>query len=304
MNFNFAFFYNVVVKNNTTRKQYDALYILLLGDTRDEYNQEHQFQEGFIEISDSARTNYITGKDKIRQEILTLMLDASIQEYARRLRLLYLPNVKNTVWGLKAAISELSSSTELKDMPLRSEEDCYLFLAHAFQKSLQCPVSNKLSNETQKYLQTFHETEAPEISMEESLFHHASGELHAYLGSLTYEEYVLFQQNMAASGEYICDQYHPSVNPLAKPSIDKIPYWKFCGSFSAIQMLIYEHLIFEKLPCADIYLDLPNIEEVCLEMSNTMRMLIHKRELPYTIRAFDILDIEVTIFLYPMIGIS
>lgn len=298
MEFNFAFFYNLVVKKNTPRKQYDAVYLLLLGDTRADYESHHQFDESYIEISDSASSNYTSGALPIRQEILGPLLGESLFEYARRLKLLRLPHARKTACALQNAILAYTDSSDFADLPIHSDEEAYSFLSQAFQRSLCAPDSIRLSKEQMQDLVAFRVHSTSDQDPEAALLSHTVGSLNTYLGCVSYEEYQIYVKEQVSYAYSIIDQHKDSV-PDILPTREQIPFWKFSGTYSMIQRLIYDQKIFETLPAADIFIDLPPMEELLLQMMEIMRAVNRIKNVPYILRSLDINQIEITIFMNP-----
>ena len=89
----FPVFYQAVIKQQLTLKQYDAVNLLLLGKR---YNDCVE-----IQISQSMAANYVSGKKKVSKDIIAQLLDCPPAECKRRLQALGLQNLDQGVFCLK-----------------------------------------------------------------------------------------------------------------------------------------------------------------------------------------------------------
>lgn len=303
MYFNFAFYYNLLIKNNTPLKQYDAVYILLLGQTRSDYQKNNSFHDGYIEISDSARTNYICGADRIRQEILLPLLNTPLDEYIRRLKMLQIPDIQSTFYSLKKAALEYHFTFDFPFSNVESSDDAYHLLAIAFQKCLQCPKSSRLSKESMKHLQLIREKTCSDPEINDPFIAHAFGTFQGYLGSISPSQYMSYQQKILTSDRVIVlnEDKLPDISLM---SVKNVPYWKFYGTFNLMQTLIFEQKIFNQLPGLVIYIDMPPNDDLNHSILQTIHKANISHQIPFVIRTCDISRIEIVIFLNPIQAIA
>lgn len=136
---NFPVFYNCIVKGNTNLKQYDAVSILLLGKPREQCDDPTE-----IMILDPVAANYVSGKKRIRKEILNPLLLCSVKEAKRRLQMLGFQSIEELVPVLKRLLTvSISLSKEDMDTLLGEYEstgDAYQFVANIFLLSIKCPA--------------------------------------------------------------------------------------------------------------------------------------------------------------------
>ena len=133
---NFPIFYQAVIKERLTLKQYDAVNLLLLGKR---YNECVEMQ-----ISQSMAANYISGKKKVSKDIITQLLECSPAECKRRLQALGLQNLDQGVYCLKYMLYngeiQLNEYDRARLLHLvRTDKDFYNFLTEAFMLAIKCP---------------------------------------------------------------------------------------------------------------------------------------------------------------------
>lgn len=132
----FPVFYQAVIKQRLTLKQYDAVNLLLLGKR---YNDCVE-----IQISQSMAANYVSGKKKVSKDIITQLLDCPPAECKRRLQALGLQNLDQGVFCLKFML--YNGEIQLNDYDrarllhlVRNDKDFYNFLTEAFILAIKCP---------------------------------------------------------------------------------------------------------------------------------------------------------------------
>lgn len=134
--FSFPVFYQSVIKERLTLKQYDAVNLLLLG---------KRYSECFeIQISQSMAANYVSGKRKVSKDIIAQLLECTPAECKRRLQALGLQNLDQGVFCLKYML--YNGEIQLNDYDrarllhlVRNDKDFYNFLAEAFILAIKCP---------------------------------------------------------------------------------------------------------------------------------------------------------------------
>lgn len=132
----FPVFYQSVIKERLTLKQYDAVNLLLLGKRYDECIE--------MAISQSMAANYVSGKKKVNKDIITTLLECPLVELKRRLQALGLQNLDQGVYCLKYLL--YSGELQLNEYDrarllhmVRVDKDFYSFLAEAFLLAIKCP---------------------------------------------------------------------------------------------------------------------------------------------------------------------
>lgn len=132
----FPVFYQSVIKERLTLKQYDAVNLLLLGKRYDECLE--------MVISQSMAANYVSGKKKVSKDIITALLESPPAELKRRLQALGLQNLDQGVYCLKYLL--YSGEVQLSEYDrarllhmVRVEKDYYSFLMEAFLLAMKCP---------------------------------------------------------------------------------------------------------------------------------------------------------------------
>lgn len=126
---NFPVFYQCAVKGNTNLRQYDAVSILLLGNLRKD-------SEEFI--SDAEATGYISGKKRIKKEILTQVTRISDEEARERINDM---GFQNLAW-IADAIRELLSIVNIPldlQKKIRDNPDDLATIAEVFVAAIKCP---------------------------------------------------------------------------------------------------------------------------------------------------------------------
>lgn len=121
----FPTFYYTVVYNNTYRSQYEAVNILLKGNT---YLNNAQFA-----ISQSVASNYVSGRKNINRNLLDEIFACSSDEIIRRLKLLNLIDL-SMVSNIALFVFEFGlfgSNCSLK-LSGNTEQDYYIYLADYF----------------------------------------------------------------------------------------------------------------------------------------------------------------------------
>lgn len=151
---NFPVFYHCVVKEHTNLKQYDAVSVLLLGKLREQCDAQKD-----IVILDPVAANYVSGKKRIRKEILNPLLLCSVQEAERRLKMLGFQSIEDLVPILKRllAVSISLSKDELDSLQgdYDSTGDACRFVANVFLLSIKCPAKyvTTLNSEDKELIQ-------------------------------------------------------------------------------------------------------------------------------------------------------
>lgn len=133
---NFPVFYQCVIKERLTLKQYDAVNLLLLGKRYSDCVE--------IQISQSMAANYVSGKKKISKDIITQLLECPASELKRRLQALGLQNLDQGAFCMKYLL--YSRQVQLNDYDrarllhlVRNDKDLYNFLTEVFLMAIKCP---------------------------------------------------------------------------------------------------------------------------------------------------------------------
>ena len=153
---NFPTFYNGVVKGHTTHTQYNAVSILLVGQTRPSKNCPEY-------IDNSAISVYVSGEKPIRANILTNLQTIDQEEAVRRIRLLGFQDAVAIANRCKVLLSKVSGLgpailralyEQLENKNQDEEERCFEFLAAVYIKAIQCKRENivPLKPDVQKFL--------------------------------------------------------------------------------------------------------------------------------------------------------
>lgn len=132
----FPVFYQAVIKQRLTLKQYDAVNLLLLGKRYSECIE--------MQISQSMAANYVSGKKRISKDIITELVECNPSECKRRLQSLGLQNLDQGVYCLKYML--YNGEIQLNDYDrarllhlVRNDKDFYNFLTEAFILAIKCP---------------------------------------------------------------------------------------------------------------------------------------------------------------------
>jgi hypothetical protein len=131
----FSSFYMTLVKKNTSLRQYDAVSVLLLGKLRSECIDNV--------ITDQMATHYVHGTKKISKEILSPLLQCSVDEISKRIRMLSFQDVDavaNEGVGFLNRIPSLGEQIKNDLLSIYSSKGSYTFLAEFFLSSLKPPV--------------------------------------------------------------------------------------------------------------------------------------------------------------------
>lgn len=157
---NFATFYHSAIKNNTSLPQFNAVSVLLLGNTREKCTEES--------INDSSVSGYVSGRKPIRKSILTPLLNASHEEVIRRLQMLGIQDIQRMVDALTTLISEVSNLSNTAKAPLlelaKKAGAEYNFVAEVFLTAVKCPTASIrcLSSEMIRHLNSLGRSEQVE----------------------------------------------------------------------------------------------------------------------------------------------
>lgn len=132
----FPVFYQSVIKQRLTLKQYDAVNLLLLGKRYSDCVE--------MQISQSTAANYVSGKKKISKDIITQLLECTPAECKRRLQALGLQNLDQGIFCLKYMLYngelQINGYDRARLLHLvRNDNDFYNFLTEVFILAVKCP---------------------------------------------------------------------------------------------------------------------------------------------------------------------
>lgn len=171
---NFPVFYHCVVKDHTNLKQYDAVSVLLLGKRREQCDAQRD-----VVILDPVAANYVSGKKRIRKEILNPLLLCSVKEAERRLKMLGFQSIEDVVPILKRLLAVSISLSKDELDALQGDYDAtgnaYRFVANVFLLSIKCPAKYvyTLTAEDKELIQACY----LERSIHQDLIERSGGEL-------------------------------------------------------------------------------------------------------------------------------
>lgn len=112
---NFPVFYQCAVKGKTNLHQYDAVSILLLGKLRKDCEE--------IVIGDSEATGYISGKKRIKNEILTQVTRISYEEAKKRIEDLGIQNHSQVADAVRKLLTIVDVSADKQQEIIQNQDD-------------------------------------------------------------------------------------------------------------------------------------------------------------------------------------
>lgn len=149
MPLSFPVFYHCAVKGKTNLPQYDAVRILLLGNTREAAAAEIEIaiksdvlpsRRSTIDISDADAANYVSGKKSIKKDVFAEVVDLSVEEAEDRLERLGIQDITGITEALKHLIDNLDLKPDIREQLLSSDhEGKFTLAANMFLMSIRYP---------------------------------------------------------------------------------------------------------------------------------------------------------------------